>query len=183
MGKVRYKTLRKFAKAKKEIGEKIKEKNSRNTPNAYQQEKQGFYDEAVNAFESDENAFNKRSHEILEKNAGGSEQVMYKRLTNDRDNLIADLRGAKNEEQRTVILKDAGIKYDDNVAGMSANEFANHIDKFYAGKAKDGPSMFDRVNAHPFASYGAAAVLGGTALELASSRGQKSNAELYSDPF
>ena len=141
----------------------------RDKPNEFQQQT----DQAIEDWQKQSGgSFN--IGEIGEKRA---EKAMGKRLTAKGDEILGDLRGAKNQEEYDKVLKDHGVEVGENQNTMDA------IQDTLQKQAKKGPGMQDYFNGYHGPQLVAAGTIGASVLGMASSRGQQSNEDLYSNPF
>lgn len=141
----------------------------RDKPNEFQQQT----DQAIEDWQKQSGgSFN--IGEIGEKRA---EKAMGKRLTAKGDEILGDLRGAKNQEEYDKVLKDHGVEVGKNQNTMDA------IQDTLQKQAKKGPGAQDYLNGYYGPQIVAAGTVGASVLGMASSRGQQSNEDLYSNPF
>ena len=141
----------------------------RDKPNEFQQQT----DQAIEDWQKQSGgSFN--IGEIGEKRA---EKAMGKRLTAKGDEILGDLRGAKNQEEYDKVLKDHGVEVGENQNTMDA------IQETLQKQAKKGPRVQDYFNGYHGPQLVAAGTVGASVLGMASSRGQQSNEDLYSNPL
>lgn len=141
----------------------------RDKPNEFQQQT----DQAIEDWQKQSGgSFN--IGEIGEKRA---EKAMGKRLTAKGDEILGDLRGAKNQEEYDKVLKEHGVEVGKNQNTMDA------IQDTLQKQAKKGPGAQDYLNGYYGPQIVAAGTVGASVLGMSSSRGQQSNEDLYSNPF
>lgn len=145
------------------------------------------------------NDFQKQTHAFFSKKSGGkfnadaagiteddhwftknAKKYHVNRLNNERENLYAQLQGAKSAEELDSVMKDHGIKYSKGAGYDKMNEAIN---AHYQNKLKQGASYGDYFMGNHGPGVVALGATGAFALHLANSRGQKSNSDLYSNPF
>ena len=97
------------------------------------------------------------------------------RITNDRKNLEADLRGAKDQDAFNQILKDRGISTEGNLG--------ENISKYYDEQLHANATIGDMFNAYHGPKIVGAGLIGASVLKMSDSRGRVPNSQLYSDPF
>lgn len=114
-----------------------------------------------------------------DKNLGRSERQMLERLGNMRKN-AQRVFDKGTDEQIKKELGHWGIEAED---GATTSDYMNKIDEMLKEKAESGPTIGDKFRAHHGVGLTGLGVVGVSTLDLANSRGQQSNAQLYSDPF
>ena len=121
--------------------------------------------------------------EFMEKakdqNLGRSERQMLERLGNMRANAQKVFDKGTDEQ----IKKELGRWGIEAREGAKAADYMNDIDEILKKKAESGPTIGDKFRAHHGVGLTGLGVVGVSTLDLANSRGQQSNAQLYSDPF
>lgn len=114
-----------------------------------------------------------------DKNLGRSERWMFERLGNMRANAQKVFDKGTDEQ----IKKELGRWGIEAREGAKADDYMNDIDKILKKKAESGPTIGDKFKSHHGVGLTGLGVVGVSTLDLANSRGQQSNAQLYSDPF
>lgn len=114
-----------------------------------------------------------------DKNLGRSERQMLERLGKGRENAWKVLNKGTDEQ----IKNELGRWGIETREGAKAADYMNDIDEVLRKKAESGPTIGDKFRAHHGVGLTGLGVVGVSVLDLASSRGQQSNAQLYSDPF
>lgn len=114
-----------------------------------------------------------------DKNLGRSERWMLERLGKGRKNAWKVLNKG-TDEQIEKELSRWGIEKRE---GTAAADYMKDIDVILKKKAESGPTLGDKFRSHHGVGLTGLGVVGVSTLDLASSRGQQSNAQLYSDPF
>lgn len=179
---------------KQKAQETVQGQAETNTSGGEEESHQGGIRGFLNRFRSHENEYqkgNKAMIDALEKNAGATyaedpsklgrvDRAMQKRVHNEQNNLFNELRGAKDDEEFEKVLKNHNV---DTMEDMSQDELQKNITDAFQKKLKDGPTLGDRMDAYHVHGIAATGVIGASVLGMADSRGQKSNSELYSDPF
>jgi hypothetical protein len=95
----------------------------------------------------------------------------------DFDNFVARAQGAKNAEEFNKVMEAAGLK------GATQKDFMEKAQAHFGDKIKKGPGAYNYfAGNHGWGATGFT-VAGASVISMASSRGRKSNSELYSDPF
>ena len=116
-----------------------------------------------------------------DQNLSSSERQMYDRLGNMRTNAQKVFNKGTDDKieyelGRWGIEKKAGVK-------ATAEDYMEKIDEILQKEAENGPTLGDKFKAHHGVGLTGLGVVGVSTLDLANSRGQQSNAQLYSDPF
>ena len=123
--------------------------------------------------------------EFMEKakdqNLGSSERQMYGRLGTMRANAQKVFDKGTDEQIKNELGR-WGIETEEG-AKATAEDYMEKIDEILQKKAESGPTLGDKFKAHHGVGLTGLGVVGVSTLDLASSRGQQSNAQLYSDPF
>ena len=114
-----------------------------------------------------------------DQNLGRSERWMLKRLGNMRANAQKVFDKGTDEQ----IKNELGRWGIEAKSGAPASDYMNKIDEMLKEKAESGPTIGDKFRAHHGVGLTGLGVVGVSTLDLANSRGQQSNAQLYSDPF
>ena len=114
-----------------------------------------------------------------DKNLGRSERWMFERLGNMRANAQKVFDKGTDEQIKNELGR-WGIEAKD---GDKVADYMNKIDEMLKEKAESGPTIGDKFRAHHGVGLTGLGVVGVSTLDLANSRGQQSNAQLYSDPF
>lgn len=114
-----------------------------------------------------------------DKNLSSSVRQMYGRLGTMRAN-AQKVFDKGTDEQIKNELDRWGIEAKD---GVTTSDYMNKIDEMLKKKAESGPTIGDKFRAHHGVGLTGLGVVGVSTLDLANSRGQQSNAQLYSDPF
>lgn len=114
-----------------------------------------------------------------DKNLGRSERWMLKRLGNMRANAQKVFDKGTDEQIKNELGR-WGIEAED---GVTADGYMKDIDEILKKKAESGPTLGDKFRSHHGVGLTGLGVVGVSTLDLASSHGQQSNAQLYSDPF
>ena len=114
-----------------------------------------------------------------DKNLGRSERWMLERLGNMRANAQKVFNKGTDEQIKNELGR-WGIEAKD---GDKVADYMNKIDEMLKEKAESGPTIGDKFRAHHGVGLTGLGVVGVSTLDLANSRGQQSNAQLYSDPF
>ena len=121
--------------------------------------------------------------EFMEKakdqNLGRSERQMLERLGNMRANAQKVFDKGTDEQ----IKNELGRWGIERREGAAAADYMKDIDEILKKKAESGPTIGDKFRAHHGVGLTGLGVVGVSTLDLANSRGQQSNAQLYSDPF
>ena len=114
-----------------------------------------------------------------DQNLSSSERQMYGRLGNMRANAQKVFDKGTDEQ----IKNELGRWGIETRKGAKAADYMNDIDEILKKKAESGPTIGDKFRAHHGVGLTGLGVVGVSTLDLANSRGQQSNAQLYSDPF
>ena len=114
-----------------------------------------------------------------DKNLGRSERWMLERLGNMRANAQKVFEKGTDEQIKNELGR-WGIEAKD---GDKVADYMNKIDEMLKEKAESGPTLGDKFRSHHGVGLTGLGVVGVSTLDLANSRGQQSNAQLYSDPF
>lgn len=114
-----------------------------------------------------------------DKNLSRSERYMYSRLGNMRKNALKVFDNGTGEQ----IENELGRWGIEKREGAAAADYMKDIDEILRKKAESGPTLGDKFRSHHGVGLTGLGVVGVSTLDLASSRGQQSNAQLYSDPF
>ena len=121
--------------------------------------------------------------EFMEKakdqNLGRSERQMLERLGNMRANAQKVFDKGTDEQIKNELGR-WGIEAKE---GAPTDDYMKKIDEILKSKAESGPTIGDKFKAHHGVGLTGLGVVGVSTLDLANSRGQQSNAQLYSDPF
>lgn len=112
-------------------------------------------------------------------NLSRSERQMYGRLGNMRTNAQKVFKDGTDEQ----IKNELGRWGIEAKQGVTTDDYMKEIDKILRKKAESGPTIGDKFRAHHGVGLTGLGVVGVSTLDLANSRGQQSNAQLYSDPF
>lgn len=148
-------------------------KKAKNAPNEFQQAttsviESGGEFKAADYMKSAENAG------WLEKNGI---KEMQSRVNSERESFLARAQGAKDQAEFDKLFKEQGIE------GATRDNFVQKVNEHFGGQLKDGPSVHDYFKGNHGYGITATGVAGASVISMASSRGRKSNSELYSDPF
>jgi len=111
-----------------------------------------------------------------DKNLGRSERQMLERLGHMRANAQKVFDKGTDEQIKNELGR-WGIETREGA------DYMNDIDEILRKKAESGPTLGDKFRAHHGVGLTGLGVVGVSTLDLANSRGQQSNAQLYSDPF
>ena len=114
-----------------------------------------------------------------DQNLDSSERQMYGRLGTMRANAQKVFNKGTDEQIKNELGR-WGIEAKD---GDKVADYMNKIDEMLKEKAESGPTIGDKFRAHHGVGLTGLGVVGVSTLDLANSRGQQSNAQLYSDPF
>ena len=114
-----------------------------------------------------------------DKNLSSSVRQMYGRLGTMRANAQKVFDKGTDEQ----IKNELGRWGIEAKAGAPADDYMKKIDEILKSKAESGPTIGDKFIAHHGVGLTGLGVVGVSTLDLANSRGQQSNAQLYSDPF
>ena len=114
-----------------------------------------------------------------DKNLSSSVRQMYGRLGTMRANAQKVFNKGTDEQIKNELGR-WGIEAKD---GDKVADYMNKIDEMLKEKAESGPTIGDKFRAHHGVGLTGLGVVGVSTLDLANSRGQQSNAQLYSDPF
>ena len=114
-----------------------------------------------------------------DQNLDSSERQMYGRLGTMRANAQKVFNKGTDKQIKNELGR-WGIEAKD---GDKVADYMNKIDEMLKEKAESGPTIGDKFRAHHGVGLTGLGVVGVSTLDLANSRGQQSNAQLYSDPF
>ena len=116
-----------------------------------------------------------------DKNLGRSERRMLERLGKMRANAQKVFEKGTDKQIKNELGR-WGIETKEG-ARATADEYMEKIDEVLRKKAESGPTLGDKFRSHHGVGLTGLGVVGVSTLDLANSRGQQSNAQLYSDPF
>ena len=116
-----------------------------------------------------------------DKNLGRSERWMLERLGKMRANAQKVFEKGTDKQIKNELGR-WGIETKEG-ARATADEYMEKIDEVLRKKAESGPTLGDKFRSHHGVGLTGLGVVGVSTLDLANSRGQQSNAQLYSDPF
>nr|DAK26776.1 MAG TPA: protein of unknown function (DUF4733) [Caudoviricetes sp.] len=105
---------------------------------------------------------------------------MKKRKINEIHNFNRSMDSAKTSQEVKGVMEHYGLEHKE---GMTSREIRKAMSDKIRQDIKSGPDLQDYFYGYHGPELLGLGAVGGVAVDLFSSKGQKSNSQLYSDPF